>query len=154
MKQKVVPGATIDAATPKEVAELVRALIRTDVYERVRESSTGNLDAAGDGSVDVYKVPVGMEFRLCRVIVLPAGYTYAAMFTNAAGGVTIERNGGVIIDGFNLAAGLPNAWSAGSGAAPRYKNGEVVSIGFVGGPASTGVLVRIEGDQFPKGGES
>lgn len=154
MKQAVVPGGTIDAATTAEVAELVQALVRVDVYERVRESATGDLDANGDGVVQCYKVPVGMEFRLCRVLVTAAGYSYAAMFTNAAGGVTIERNGDVIIDGYNLAAGIPNAWSAGSGAAPRYKNGEMVTVRFVGGPPDTGVLVRIEGDQFPKGGES
>lgn len=153
MKQRVVPGGEIDAVTGGEFRELAQVLLRKDTMERVRASEVGALDGDGNGSVDIYGPPLGMEFRLCRLIVEANGYTYAAMFTNAAGSVAIKR-GDVTVDGYNLAAGIPNAWSAGPGSAPRYKNGERVTVAIVGGPADVSVTVSIEGDQFPKGGES
>jgi len=153
VKQRVVPGQEIDAATSGELHELAQVLLRKDTMERVRAAEVAPLDSDGNGTVDIYGPPLGMEFRLCRVIVEANGYTYAAMFTNATGSVAIKR-GAVTVDGYNLAAGIPNAWSAGSGSAPRYKNGEQVTVEIVGGPPGVSVTVSIEGDQFPKGGES
>lgn len=149
-RQKVVPGGEIefDALTHAEAMELAQAFFRKTVSERVRAQNGGKTDAAGAASIDVYTVPLGQEFRLCRVVVEADGFTFAALFTNAAGAVTIQR-GGQMNDGFNLSAGLPNVWSAGSGASPRYVNGEKVTIVVVGGPANTNISVRIEGDQFP-----
>ncbi len=89
-----------------------------------------------------------MEFRLCRVVVEADGFSYQALFTAAGGSVEIQR-GGQREDGYNLSAGLPNVWTAGSGSAPHYKNGENVTVVVAGGPANTNVNVRIQGDQFP-----
>lgn len=147
-KQKIVPGATLDIPTSDELAAVVRAEFRHEVRERVRAQAGAKTDANGAVTVSPYTVDTGMEFRLTRVLVEADGYSYAAMFTNAAGAVTIQR-GGQVLDGYNLATGIPNAWTGGSADAPRYRNGEKVDVVVVGGPANTNVNVRIEGDLYP-----
>ncbi len=149
MRQKVVPGAELDVLTQEEMRALLKAELRTGVFERVVQAANGPLTAGGVGSIDAYTVPVGMEFRLCRVVVTADGFNYAAMFTNAAGGVTLLRDG-QLVDGFNLSLGLPNVWTAGSGSAPRFRNGQKVTVAIVGGPASANVTVNLEGDLFPE----
>ena len=154
-KQQIVPGGTIDALTADELKQLIEALTRRDVVERVRAQSNGKTDGTGFVVVEVYTVDVGMEFRLSRVVVEADGFSFAGLFTNAAGSVTIQRGAdaagkGQIEDGFNLAAGLPNVWTGSSGASPRYLNGEKVAIVLVGGPANTNVNVRIQGDLMPE----
>lgn len=154
-RQKIVPGGEVDAVTSEEFAQLVRALDRRDVVERVRAQQGVTLDATGFGVIEAYTVPQGMEFRLGRVVVEADGFSYAALFTNAAGSVTIQRGAdaagkGQVEDGYNLAAGLPNTWTAGSGSAPRYVSGEKVAIVLVGGPANTNVNARIQGDVMPE----
>jgi hypothetical protein len=155
VKQKVIPGGEIDAVSGDEFQALVAALTRRDVVERVRAQENGKTDATGFLVLDVYFPPLGMEFRLSRVVVEADGFSYAVMFTNAAGSVTIQRNAGPdghgqIEDGYNLSQGLPNTWTAGSGSAPRYISGEKVTLVIIGGPANVNVNVRIQGDVMPE----
>jgi hypothetical protein len=149
VKKKLVPGEELDFLTPAEAAALLQSVFREEVQERVHAQSPATAtDNTGAVSLEVYTVPMGMEFRLARVIVEADGVTYAAMFVNAAGSVTIQR-GGQVVDGFNLSAGIPNTWTSGKEAAPRYRNGEKVFIVVVGGPATRNMSARIEGDLFP-----
>lgn len=151
----MIPGGEIDAVTSAELAQLVAALDRRDVVERVRAQQGARTDATGFAVIEVYTVPQGMEFRLARVVVEADGYTYAVQFTNAAGSVTIQRGAdaagkGQVEDGFNLSQAIPNTWTGSSGSAIRYVSGEKVAIVIVGGPASTNVNVRIQGDVMPE----
>lgn len=122
-----------------------------DSSERVRAPAQTETDVNGNATIDeVYKVPVGMEFRLTRLLVAVDGKSYASMFTNANGSVEIRRNGDTLIDGFNLSQGIPNSWSASGAAAPHFRNGERVTVVLTGGPASTGFSVKLEGDLYPR----
>ena len=143
-----MPGGEIDAATSEEIAQLERALHNKVVSERVHAEDVALSDGTGAVKIIPYVVRLGMEFRLNRVTIEADGVTYAALFVNAAGSVTIQR-GGQVLDGYNLSAGIPNTWTAGSGSAPRYRNGEEVQLVVVGGPANTKITARIEGDLFP-----
>lgn len=147
-KQKVIPGGELEYLSADEARALMRAELRAVVSERVQNEQNGLADGTGAVSIEAYTVPVGMEFRLARVVIEADGFSYAAMFTNAAGSVTIRR-GGVLLDGFNLSQGIPNTWTAGSGNAPRYRNGEKVTLVVVGGPANANIVARVEGDLFP-----
>lgn len=155
-RQKIVPGGELDAVTVDELTQLISALDRKDVVERVRAQSGAKTDATGFVVLEPYIVPQGMEFRLSRVVVEADGFSYATMFTNAAGSVTIQRGTdvatgkGQVEDGFNLSQGLPNTWTGGAGAAPRYVSGEKVSVVVVGGPASMNINARIQGDLMPE----
>jgi hypothetical protein len=147
-KQKLIPGGELEVFTQEEATALLEGLFRREVRERVRAQATLKTDATGAATINVYTVDPGMEFRLCRVVIEADGFSFAQLFTNAAGSVTVQREG-QIQGGFNLAAGLPNTYTAGSADAPRYRNGEKVSVVLVGGPASTNINVRIEGDLYP-----
>jgi hypothetical protein len=147
-KTKLVPGAELDVLTEAEAKALMKAELRGVVRERTQAENNGATDATGAVSIDAYQVPLGMEFRLGRIIIEADGFSYAVMFTNAAGSVTIRR-GGVLLDGFNLSQGIPNTWTASSGNAPRFRNGEKVTLVVAGGPANTNLVARIEGDLLP-----
>lgn len=154
-KQKYQPGGTIDAVTSAELeralGRLVTALERREVRERVKDAaSAATDDATGAAVIDVYQVPLGMEFRLTRLLIESNSSTFAAPFTNANGAALILRNGKVV-DGVNLAApaGIPVSWTSGSAQAPRYRNGEKVSVQLIGGPVSSVVTVTLEGDLYP-----
>jgi hypothetical protein len=147
-KQKMIPGGEINALTPEEAKALLENIFNREVRERVRAQATLKTDATGAATINVYTVDPGMEFRLSRVVIEADGFSFAVPFTNAAGSATIQREG-QIQGGFNLAAGLPNTYTAGSADSPRYRNGEKVSVVLVGGPAATNVNVRIEGDLYP-----
>ena len=69
MRQQVVPGGSIEAITPLEMAELLEHLYREEVEERVRGAATIALDANGNGQDEVYSPPVGFEFEARRVSV-------------------------------------------------------------------------------------
>jgi hypothetical protein len=153
VKQQLLPGGSIDALTPAEFDKRVQALLEhlSSDEDVVRGSEVAKLDASGNGVVQVYVVPSGMKFNLHRVAVNADGFTPGVPFTNAAGYIDILR-GSVRQDFLPLAAaagGIPAVWAQGGDAAIRYRNGEAVEVAIVGGPASTGVRVEIQGDLSP-----
>lgn len=153
MKHKLTAGAEVDVLNKDELQEvlvpLLRELLDRDVEERVRGNENSALDPTGAAVVEVYGVPIGMLFRLTRVVVrVDGGSSFAAPYVNGAGSVEIRRNGRVV-DGVNLSTGLPNVWTQSGAASPVYRNGEQVEVAIAGGPANGNVLVEIEGDLYP-----
>lgn len=152
MKFKLVAGSEIDALTEDELRQVLHEFterFETEHADRARPSLQVATDANGVAQIDVYTVPLGMDFRLNFVHVSLDGYSYASMYKSAAGRLSILRNGQEL-DGFNLAAGIPNTWAEGASSAPHFRNGETVTIRITGGPASTNLGVLIEGDLFPR----
>lgn len=152
MRQMIHPGKTIDIPSTDEIrallAQELRAL-RSDQRTWRDEGST-KTDANGAALVTAATVPVGMEFALHRLVIEADGFTPGAPFQAAAAFVAIMRNDHRE-DFFTLAApaGIPAVFTAGEADAIRYSNGEKVQLQIVAGPASTGVVCRVQGTLQP-----
>jgi hypothetical protein len=143
-------GETIDFVSPDELRAILgeAASQQNQLSPQTSRPIEGIvLDANGNGTVELYKVPAGMEFALHRIVIDLDSATPATPYTNANGYAEILR-GGTMQDFVSFApaaGGLPAVNSWGGGAALRYRNDEVVEIAIVGGPANGTVLVRAQG---------
>ena len=157
MKTRIAAGATIETVTPDEFKTILRQVLGEASSEIRKGPQTERpidgitLDANGNGTLDVYLVPAGMEFALHRLYIGDDTHTPAAPYTSAAGYAYILRNTEPLdFVNFNSAAGgLPclALWS--DTGALRYRNNEKLSVQFVGGPASASVVVRAQGTLQP-----
>lgn len=154
MKFKLVAGQELDVLTEQELRTVLDEFVEQferQHSERVRAPQQQLTDANGLAVLSVYEVPVGMEFRLSRVVVTADGQTFAAP---GVAGVSIElrRNdrNGPLLDGAKPAVGLPWVWTAGGSPSPHFRNGESVLVVVVGGPANTNVAAYVEGDLYPR----
>jgi len=154
VKVKLVAGSEVDLVSPEELREVLREFVATferQHSERVRATLQNLSDAGGNIAIDAYEVPIGMEFRLSRVLLTADGLTFGAP---GVAGVSIEirRNGkdGPLVDGAKPAVGLPWSWVAGGSPSPHFRNGETVTVRVVGGPANTNISVFVEGDLYPR----
>jgi hypothetical protein len=153
VKQTVAPGKQLDIPTLGEVAELLGGLLggQSDSAPAVRGEASKATDASGNVIVPCYTVPAGMAFRLTRLYVKPDSATFGAQFTGAGAYLLILRND-IEVDGLSLVAGsvgggaLPVSWSEGITSAPYYMNGDQLQVQLIAGPASTGLLVRFQGE--------
>ena len=151
MKTRIVPGAEIETVTPLEASQLIAELLGAGGRPQVplRAEQAGKTDAGGNATVYAYTVPPGMGFRLTRVLVQADGFTPGAPFTGAGAYLEIIRND-VMVDFLPLTVGsggsLPSAWSESESDAPYYANGDAAGIRVNLGPATTGLLVRIQGE--------
>lgn len=158
MKAKLTAGAEIDFLTEDEMRRVLKDMEadRREIEPTdVRATESGATNAAGGLVIDVYKVPSGRRFRLTRVIVLADGYTPVAPYQNAAAYLNIRRGaGGQIVDFLPLTAasggGIPAKGEYGDAQAPQFVNVEEVTIELVGGPASTGLTVFVQGGLQPR----
>jgi hypothetical protein len=147
-------GETIDFVSPDEL----RAILGEAASQQNRLSPQTSrpiegivLDANGNGTVELYKVPAGMEFALHRIIIDADGITPAAPFTNPAGFAEILRGGAMFgfVSFAPAAGGLPAVNTWGSDNAIRYRNDEVVEVSIVGGPANGTIIIRAQGTLSP-----
>lgn len=146
-----VGGQEIDLVTPAELRQILGESFparRGPQWERSQQGIV--LDASGNGSVKVYKVPNGMRFRLHRLRVSVDTYTPAAPYTNAAGyGEITSENDGVEFVSFSpTAGGLPATWSDSVGL--LFHALEVVGFTIVAGPAGGSVMCRAQGVLEPQ----
>lgn len=110
------------------------------------------LDGTGGGTLELYKVPAGLEFALHRLLITDDTHTPGAPFTAAAGYADIRRRGGARDDFvlFSAAAGgIPAKVTYSDVTAPRYRNLETIEIVIVGGPANTSITVKAQGTLSP-----
>lgn len=153
MRQAVIPGGTIEALTPGELAELLRASYRENVEERVRGPQTITLDAGGNGEDDVYSPPLGFEFEVRRVsidldtaadpgtgqVALAAGKTVE--YLRGVGGTRIEWGQ----PQFGAAVQVPGVQTWGSEQGPYIRNGETFAVRVRGLTANAHLNVTVEG---------
>lgn len=154
MKFKLVAGSEVDLVSPEELRTVLDEFVeqfQRSHSERVRAAFQAQTDGGGNLALDAYEVPIGMEFRLSRVVVQADGFTFAAP---GVAGVALEirRNGvnGQLVDGQKPAVGLPWSWSSGGSPSPHYRNGETVTVHVLGGPVNVNVSVYVEGDLYPR----
>ena len=151
MKQRVVPGAEIEAATPQEVGALVAELLgATGRPQRpVRAEASKAADTSGNVRCPVYTVPAGMGFRLTRVYVTIDSATFGAPFTGSGAYLLILRND-VPVDGIPLTPGsgfsLPAVLTTGITDAAYFENGDELAVQAFNLTASIGLLVRMQGE--------
>lgn len=112
MEQRIVHGAKIDVLTPDEFVNIIGR--RGREVTRVRAPESVQLDANGNGQVDVYKVPNFMEFGARRVTLQLGGDD---PFTNS---IPLNGDGSQVVKTVaNPGAG--NQWTATVPAGKRWK---------------------------------
>lgn len=155
MRVTIRPGEQFETLTPDELRRELNGL-RVALAKKpanVRAEEDGVTTAAGAATVEVYKVPLGMEFRLTRLAVLADGFTPAVPFQGAGAFLELLRND-VALTWQSLVAGAAVAPGAlpsvlvdadSESSAAYYANGDCVAIRLTAGPASTRLIVRAEG---------
>ena len=151
--QRIAHGATIETATPSEVAEIVNAVRQPERKLRVRAAATVQLNAAGVGEDDVYKVPLGMEFAVRRVFLNITGASDPSTGNvplNVAGKYVAYLRSGALIEyavpiSPNVAPQVPGTQTWGDQQGPYLRNGEVFQVVTLGLTANAVLDVQIEG---------
>jgi hypothetical protein len=114
----------------------------------VQTTAAGGLDLKTTPNCQIQEPPPGFTFALHRLTINIKNGTnnFGTPFTNAAGYWEL-RVGDDMIDGASLvsAPGLPAKLTYGTRDAPRCRDGEIMSLFMSGGPASTQLLLRIQG---------
>lgn len=150
MKQRLVPGQEIEAATPQEIGQLIAELLGASGRPQrpVRGEANRQANASGYARVPLYTVPLGMGFRLTRLYVAIDSATFAVPFTAAGGAINVLRNDQAI-DGTSIAAGsgsLPAVLTTGITDAAYFENGDELAVEFVAVTASIGCYARFQGE--------
>lgn len=152
MKFKLRAGAELDSLTQDELdASLARALeayaARSRVDEQaprwIRADASGQLDANGNGTIDVYRVRNGQELRVRRFLVEVDGYNAAN--PTPGGGVQLLRDG--LLESFQ-GGPLPALGTCTEGAEPHMRNGDLVQVQVIAGPANAMVTATVEGPLY------
>lgn len=84
MKQRISHGATIDTATPEEVAKIVAGQFnanRSREYTRIK--NTFALDASGNGVHTLHKVPAEWDWLCERITITTGAAALVTFFENA-----------------------------------------------------------------------
>jgi len=150
-QQRMMHGAVLDFVTPDEIAALIP---RPEQVSRVRATAQVQLNAAGNGTDEVYKVPSGYEFGARRVSMYLVGgggadpTTGAVALTGAGKGVAYLRSGQFIEWGqpqYGSTVQVPGVQTWGSEQGPYLRNAEVFEVLALGLTASGILTVILEG---------
>lgn len=150
MKQRIVHGAMVDMLTPDEFVKLIP---RPAEKTRIRNPGIVVIDGSGNGKGDIYKVPIGCEFEVRRVVLILGGGDPNTnnILLNAAGKYVLYLRSGQIIEYANPQYGqgyqVPGVQTWGDEQGPYLRNGEVFGVqvfGF-GAVAGTNMNVYLEG---------
>jgi hypothetical protein len=159
VKVALKPGAELDVLTRAELRDELEAIVGRlrGAPATVRAEADGQTTAAGAITEEVYKVPLGMSFKLTRLAVLADGFTPAVPFQGAGAFLELLRND-VPVAWCSLVAGAAIAPGAlpmqlidadSPDSAAWYANGDCVAVRITAGPASTRILVRAQGTLEP-----
>jgi hypothetical protein len=152
VRQTVAPGKQIEALTPDEARELLRAEFRQTVEHRVRAEGNIRLDANGNGTIELYTVPQGFEFDARRVTLdldQASDPSTGAVVLNAAGKFIEYLRAGERIEygqpQYGASVQVPGAqtWSREQG--PYLRNGETFEVAAHGLTAAGGFRATVEG---------
>lgn len=159
MKFTIKHGAAFDTVTPTELHAALKAItVRERSRSRVRDAGTVVLDANGAGTLDVYKVPLGYELQVRRVV-FDTGVSIANLVTgtfplNGPGvGVMYLRSGNRIEFGAPISpissagARIPGSQTWGDQQGPVLSNGELFQVAVILGAtaANINLTVNLEG---------
>lgn len=151
MKQILKPGRPIDIATPDEIAALIS---RPSQVTRIRAPQTVQLNANGNGSDEVYKVPAGYEFEVRRVVLVLTGNVpndpnTGNVLLNAAGKFVAYMRSDQLIEygqpAYGGAIQVPGSQTWGDEQGPYLRNGEVFGVYANGLTAGGQLNVYMEG---------
>lgn len=151
MKQRIVHGATVDMLTADELFKMIR---RPREVTRIRAPQGLQTDAAGAGVANVYKVPIGYELEVRRVVLTltgnaPADPNSGNVLLNAVGKfVAYLRSGQLIEYGqpqYGAAIQVPGVQTWGDQQGPYIRNGEVFGVQVAGLTPATVFNVYMEG---------
>jgi len=152
MRQRVLHGGVIDAATTEDVRSILET-IKPPQKARIRAPMNIRLDGSGDGQDEVYTVPLGYTFSLRRLVLnistatspvdgqvpLNVGSRYVALLRT---GVLVEYP--VLVSPTGISQ-VPGYTSWGSDEEPWFRNGEKVEIQAVGMTPNAILIVMVEG---------
>jgi hypothetical protein len=138
----------IDEAQMRTIIEEAASRFTTGELEAdIRAQESGQLDGTGAGLISIYTVPVGHIFRITRLVVAADGVSFSAPYTNAAGGIQVNRSG-EYVDGLSGLGGgilIPAISVDNKDTGTRWRNGETVDVQMIGGPANRTWRVSIQG---------
>lgn len=146
-KVSIKAGEELDVLTQDELRtvleETLSGYLRTPYRDRV--VAGGSTDSSGDmAPVAIYKVRAGFHFVLTRLIVLPAGYTFASPFSPTPQGAVELLRDQDLVDGYpfgaNTGGTLPAVLTNNKAQAIEAADGETISAQVAGGPHSTAFL--------------
>lgn len=147
-RHKIAAGEEIDVLNATEAEDIIaRAIAQMQGQGgegEIRAGEGGVTDANGNIVVPVYVVPVGCSFRITRLVVDADGFTAAAPFRNPAGAVVVRRSGETV-DFVNLQNGLPALSTDSKDTGTRWRNGEIVELQLINGPANNTIRVAVQG---------
>lgn len=116
----------------------------------VQTTAAGGLSLNTTPNCSLYEPPPGFTFALHRLTIFTGGTTgntFATPYTLAASGWELRVND-QLVDGNSMISGqgqLPIVATWGTRDAPRIRDGEVLSLFMVNGPASTLITVKGQG---------
>lgn len=146
-------GAVIETVTAAEVSELLSKALARENAKRVRVSANLKLDANGNGTEDVYVVPVGFELEVRRVFIdldSAADPGTGNVPLNVAGkSVEYLRSDSRIEygapSGPNAIPQVPGVQTWGAEQGPYYRNAEVFQVRVKGLTPNQNLQVQMEG---------
>jgi hypothetical protein len=114
------------------------------------------LSAGGAGIAELYVVDPGMVFRMTRLFVTCNAATFGVPLSGLTAGIDVYRGSGAVndpIDGVGPISTIPQVatWNRVNG--PIFRDGEIVRVGVVGGPAAGQLFCRAAGILEPLVGE-
>lgn len=157
MKVRMEVGAEFDVLTQEELrGELQRA---RQIHKPIHLADGGQivLDANGNGTLRMVRVPSGKRLRIYRLLITSPAYSPASGYQSANGWVGLYANpNGALNDLRDYAPSspggimIPAAVTYGFDASPEFQGGQYPTLIFVSGPPSTQVVGYWEGDYFPE----
>lgn len=151
MRQVLKPGQPVEFVTPDEIARLIP---RPSEETRIRMPQGMQLNAAGAGQIEVYKIPAGYEFEVRRVVVtltgnVPSDPNTAPVLLNAAGKFVAYLRSGSLIEYaqpmYGASLQVPGVQTWGDEQGPYLQNAEVFEVAAAGLPANGQLNVYMEG---------
>jgi hypothetical protein len=149
MKQRVIAGGHIDALTTDE---FVKLFPRHEQLSHVRAAETGLLNGSGYVSIDVYKVPMGMEFGARRVTIVMNTATDPStgeVALNVSGKYVVYQRSGQFIEygmpAYGSSIQVPGLETWGDQQGPTLRNGEVFQVVAYGLTAGSQLTATVEG---------
>lgn len=150
-KTRFEHGAEIETVGPDELGEILRRRQELGMPERIWPENAKQLDANGNGTIQLYVIPVDRSFSLHRLVITADGITPVANYTSATGYAELRRND-LMVDFILFTAasgGIPAVGTWNGEAAPHYAQREKVEVKVYNGPANGALLVRGQGTLFP-----
>lgn len=150
MKQRITHGVEVNFVTPDEIVHLIP---HPEERSRIRAEAQVQLNASGNGVVEVYTVPTGMAFEARRVTLFLGGATDPSTGNvplNVAGKAVVYQRSGSPIEfavpmSPNAVPQVPGVQTWGMEQGPYIRNAETFEVAVIGLTANAILSVILEG---------